>query len=98
MHTYQIAKTISVGRKSTLVTVKVGNKTVSRHIVNGRGTHPDDTIPKQHRTLTTTFADALRVIKGLDQAVELAKASKDPKVIRPAAGLRGHHRTEARQR
>lgn len=46
---YQIDKILSVGKRGKMmVSVHLGNKSVTRHLINGQGRHPDDAIPALH--------------------------------------------------
>lgn len=46
------ARLISAGKKGAMVVVKFEGKSITRHVVNGRGKHPDDGLPAMHETLS----------------------------------------------
>jgi hypothetical protein len=52
MATVYAAKVLSVGKKGVMAQVTLlGGKVVTRHIIAGKGFHPDDAIPQQHKRL-----------------------------------------------
>lgn len=54
---YPIYKIVSHGKKGAQITVKLGNKSVTRHIDRSfRGKHPDDSIPTLHARLETNLS------------------------------------------
>lgn len=52
MNTYSIHKIVSTGKRGKLqITTMFEGKSVTRHIVNGVGRHPDDTLPKHYAVI-----------------------------------------------
>lgn len=90
MHTYPILRVLSVGKKSIQITVKVDGKTVTRHIVHGRGKHPNDRIPARHERHQAEVRDARRKVEALDSAIAALKADKDPSIVARRAELQGY--------
>jgi hypothetical protein len=85
---YKVEKILSVGKKGKMmVSVRVGNKTVTRHLVHGIGRHPDDSIPALHERHGKRV-DALRervreLTKGIVGAEEeVARNGKDADAAR----------------
>ncbi len=67
---YEIAKVVSAGIKGRAqVTVQFQGRTVTRHIVNGVGRHPDDNLPAHHRKLEERLSEAKRNISHKEGAI-----------------------------
>lgn len=77
---FEIVKTISRGRKQghAQITVAFQGRSVTRHIINGIGRHPDDTIPGLHQRLHEAISEneGLTADKKMAMAV---LAEKKPK-------------------
>ncbi len=67
---YETAKIISTGSKGRAqVTVQFQGRTVTRHIVNGVGRHPDDSLPAHHRKLEERLSEAKCNISHKEEAI-----------------------------
>lgn len=63
MNTYKIHKIVSTGKRGKLqITTMFEGKSVTRHIVNGVGRHPDDTLPKQYSRVMGVIDDLTKEI------------------------------------
>ena len=69
---YPIHKVLSIGKKGMMVSVRFGDKTVTRHLINMRGRHPDDSIPALHDRLNDIVnklqEELGQLVKGIEKA------------------------------
>ena len=76
-HEYPIKQVLSVSKdgRSLMVSVQVGSKTVTRHLRDMRGVHPDDTIPERYVRLEEEEDQAQKALARLDDQFALLKKS-----------------------
>lgn len=77
MNTYKIHKIVSTGKRGKLqITTMFEGKSVTRHIVNGVGRHPDDTLPKHYDRMISNINNLNEEIK---RRVEWLAEADSPK-------------------
>jgi hypothetical protein len=92
MDTYKIIRVISGTKDRQMVTVKFENKTVTRHIIDGFGRHPDDKRPKLQSKMLTRIQGLRDDIAKLERAeaaaqTEVAKKGRDWRLAQEAIPL-----------
>jgi hypothetical protein len=71
---YKIERVVSSGKKGAQeVTVRFGKKSVTRHLINGRGKHPDDSIPELHAQLNKRVGELQGALNKLDEGIKNAE-------------------------
>lgn len=91
MTSYKVEKVLSSSKdgKRLMVSVKFEGKTVTRHIIDGMGRHPDDSRPKFQSKLYARVVDLNQDIAKLEKAIaaatlEVERKGKDRVAAREA--------------
>ncbi len=74
---YKIDKVLSANAKkgTMMVTVKFNGRTVTRHIKNGQGKHPDDNVPKMHDRANSSVNEVRGILRGLEETVRVGNVN-----------------------
>lgn len=86
---YEIYKVISTGKKGhAQIVVLFNGQSVTRHIINNVGRHPDDTIPALHNRLRENIENNKKLTTDKAAAINILTDEKlRPKNIKPAQAV-----------
>lgn len=75
--TFPILRTVSSKGNRAQITVRFGKLTVTRHIIDGQGKHPDDSLPKRYENGLAVIASLRidveklnKVLAAIDKEIE----------------------------
>lgn len=73
---FKIHRVVSSGSKGTQILVLFNGKSVTRHIVNGVGRHPDDSLPTLYKKLEDRLSEAKSSKAQAEEAIPMLEKTK----------------------
>jgi len=83
MNQYPVERIVSSGKKGkAMIIVNFNCRSITRHVVNGMGRHPDDSIPAVHKRLEDELENNKRDTDNKREAIAILQR-QPPKHLKP---------------